>query len=218
MSQLDREELLIDGPVGKLHLLLDHPSTSPKGVVIVSHPQPLLGGSPRHIVPVTLARQLCACGWLVVRPSFRGVGLSEGSHDGGIGETADSQVVLKHMAGIMPGLPIALIGFSFGAYVFARLASAAAGEFDALALLGLPVGDVPGGRHYPAPDLPDDCLLVHGGCDQMAPLVSLMDWAAGEHRRVSVYAGADHFFKGCLSRVGEEVCRYLQDKRPERPA
>lgn len=33
MSQLDREELLIDGPVGKLHLLLDHPSTSPKGVV-----------------------------------------------------------------------------------------------------------------------------------------------------------------------------------------
>lgn len=31
MSQLDCEELLIDGPVGKLHLLLDHPSTSPKG-------------------------------------------------------------------------------------------------------------------------------------------------------------------------------------------
>jgi hypothetical protein len=31
MSQLDREGLLIDGPVGKLHLLLDHPSTSPKG-------------------------------------------------------------------------------------------------------------------------------------------------------------------------------------------
>lgn len=218
MSQLDREELLIDGPVGKLHLLLDHPSTSPKGVVIVSHPQPLLGGSPRHIVPVTLARQLCASGWLVVRPSFRGVGLSEGCHDGGIGETTDSQVVLKHMAGIMPGLPIALIGFSFGAYVFARLASAAAGEFDALALLGLPVGDVPGGRHYPAPDLPDDCLLVHGGYDQMAPLVSLMDSAAGEHRRVSVYAGADHFFKGCLSRVGEEVCRYLQDKGPKSPA
>lgn len=49
MSQLDCEELLIDGPVGKLHLLLDHPSTSPKGGAIVSHPQPLLGGSPRHI-------------------------------------------------------------------------------------------------------------------------------------------------------------------------
>lgn len=125
MSQLDREELLIDGPVGKLHLLLDHPSTSAKGVAIVSHPQPLLGGSPRHIVPVTLARQLCASGWLVVRPSFRGVGSSEGSHDGGIGETADSQSVLKHMAG--------------------------------------------------------------------------------------------HFFKGCLSRVAEEVCRYLQDKLPESP-
>ncbi|MFV3290401.1 alpha/beta hydrolase [Pseudomonas sp. NY11955] len=218
MSQLDREELLIDGPVGKLHLLLDHPSIPPKGVAIVSHPQPLLGGSPRHIVPVTLARQLCASGWLVVRPSFRGVGLSEGAHDGGIGETQDSQVVLRHMAGIMPGLPIALIGFSYGAHVFARLACAAAGEFDALALLGLPVGDVPGGRSYPAQDLPDDCLLMHGERDQMAPLGNLLGWAAGEQRSVSVYAGADHFFKGCLGRVAEEVCRYLEHKRPERPA
>ncbi|MCX2888427.1 MULTISPECIES: alpha/beta hydrolase [Pseudomonas] len=218
MSRLDREELLIDGGVGKLHLLLDHPPTPPKGVAIVSHPQPLLGGSPRHIVPVTLARQLCASGWLAVRPSFRGVGLSEGSHDGGIGETEDSLAVLQHMAAMMPGLPIALVGFSFGAHVFARLASASPGAFDALALLGLPVGDVPGGRHYPAPALPDDCLLVHGECDQMAPLPSLLGWAAGEQRRVSVYAGADHFFKGCLGRVAEEVCRYLQYKRPESPA
>jgi alpha/beta superfamily hydrolase len=56
MSQLDCEELLIDGPVGKLHLLLDHPSTLPKGGAIVSHPQPLLGGSPRHIFKGCLSR------------------------------------------------------------------------------------------------------------------------------------------------------------------
>lgn len=214
MSQLNREELLIDGPVGKLHLLLDHPSTSPKGVAIVSHPQPLLGGSPRHIVPVTLTRHLCADGWLVVRPSFRGVGLSEGSHDSGMGETEDSRKVLRHMAAIVPGLPVALVGFSFGAHVFARLASASPGDFAALVLLGLPVGNVPGGRHYPVPDLPRDCLLVHGDRDQMAPLASLLQWAAGESRRVSLYAGADHFFQGCLGRVAEEVCRYLAHKLP----
>lgn len=55
MSQLDREGLLIDGPVGKLHLLLDHPSTSPKG----GYRQPSatnVGRQPRHIFKGCLSR------------------------------------------------------------------------------------------------------------------------------------------------------------------
>ncbi|MFP3334751.1 alpha/beta hydrolase, partial [Pseudomonas sp. SIMBA_064] len=72
MSDALRNQLLIDGPASQIELLIDHPAGPPKGVVLVSHPQPLLGGSPRHIVPLTLARQLCAAGWQVVRPSFRG--------------------------------------------------------------------------------------------------------------------------------------------------
>lgn len=37
----------------------------------------------------------------------------------------------------------------------------------------------------------------------MAPLANLLQ------RAVSVYAGANHFFKGCLGRVAEQVSAHL---------
>ncbi len=181
-------------------------------LALVSHPQPLLGGSPRHIVPLTLARQLCADGWQVVRPSFRGVGQTQGTHDEGIGEAEDSIAVIRHLTQAMPKLPVALVGFSFGAYVFARVACALEGQLQAVALMGLPVGDVPGGRYYAPQPVPIDCLLLHGEQDEMAPLANLMQWAGPEQRAVSVYAGANHFFKGCLGRAAEQVVAYLAMK------
>lgn len=212
MSSTEREELLINGPVGRIQLLVDHPDGEPKGIVLVSHPQPLLGGSPGHMVPLTLARQLCANGWMVVRPSFRGVGLTDGEHDAGLGEAEDSFAVIQYFGKQYPQLPISIVGFSFGAYVFARLACALSGRLQAVALLGLPVGDVPGGRHYPALPVPTDCLLAHGEFDEMAPLANLLQWAAPEHRNVSVYAGVNHFFKGCLNNVASQVIAHLEHK------
>lgn len=140
MSDTPRNPLLIDGAVGQIELLIDYPDGPPKGLVLVSHPQPLLGGSPRHIVPLTLARQLRAAGWQVVRPSFRGVGQTQGTHDQGIGEAEDCITVIRHVNQQQPELPVALVGFSFGAYVFARVACALEGQLQAVALLGLPVG------------------------------------------------------------------------------
>ncbi|MGE8063331.1 alpha/beta hydrolase [Pseudomonas sp. NPDC089547] len=209
MSDTPRNPLLIDGPVGQIELLIDYPAGPPKGLVLVSHPQPLLGGSPRHIVPLTLARQLCAAGWQVVRPSFRGVGQTQGAHDEGMGEADDCIAVIRHFSRELPELPVALVGFSFGAYVLARVAVALEGQLQAVALLGLPVGDVPGGRYYPPLPVPVDCLLLHGEQDEMAPLANLLQWAGPEQRAVSVYAGANHFFKGCLGRAAEQVIAFL---------
>ncbi len=39
MSDTPRNSLLIDGPVGQIELLIDHPAGPPKGG-LVSHPQP----------------------------------------------------------------------------------------------------------------------------------------------------------------------------------
>ncbi len=111
MSDAPRNPLLIDGPAGQIELLIDYSAGPPKGVVLVSHPQPLLGGSPRHIVPLTLARQLCAAGWQVVRPSFRGVGQTQGAHDEGIGEAQDCIAVIRHFRRELPALPVAWSGF-----------------------------------------------------------------------------------------------------------
>ncbi|MDR2958542.1 MAG: hypothetical protein LBV10_03280 [Stenotrophomonas sp.] len=209
MSEEERSTRLIDGPAGKLQLLIDRPGVPAKGIALISHPQPLLGGSPKHRVPLTLSRKLCGAGWLSVRPSFRGVDGSEGEYAEGIGEAQDMLAVIAHLRGEYPELPLTLVGFSFGAYVFARVASELSPPAQAIALMGLPVGTVPGGRDYEAQDLPADCLLLHGEADEMAPLANLLDWARPAQREVVLYAGADHFFKGCLERAVDRVLEHL---------
>lgn len=207
-----RSEQLITGPAGLIELIVDEPVLPVRGIAVVSHPQPLLGGSPHHVVPLTLARKLCAAGWRVVRPSFRGVGQTAGAHAEGVGEAEDSIVVVRHLQERYPELPIALVGFSFGAHVFARVAVTLERSLHAVALLGLPVGEVPGGRFYPALPLPSRCLLLHGEHDEMAPLANLLDWARPEHRPVVVYSAANHFFKGCLAQVADQVVRHLNER------
>jgi alpha/beta superfamily hydrolase len=69
---------LVDGPVGAMEVVFDAPARTPRGVAIVAHPQPLLGGSATHKIPQLLARALRDDGWLVARPNFRGVGASQG--------------------------------------------------------------------------------------------------------------------------------------------
>src|SRR5207249_3919074 len=60
--------------------------------------------------------------------SFRGVGGTEGSHGEGDGETDDLVTVAKWGGEEHPGLPLALVGFSFDAYVQAKAARKMAEE------------------------------------------------------------------------------------------
>lgn len=200
------------GPSGKIQLLIDTPLCSPMGVAMISHPQPLLGGSPRHVVPHSTARRLVDAGWIAVRPSFRGVDGSEGSYSEGIGEAEDAVATAQHLRKQHPELPLALVGFSFGAYVYARAACVLeqTSPVDALVLMGLPVGTVPGGRDYKAMPIPASSLLLHGQDDMMAPLSQLLEWGRTNHHPVVVFPGADHFFKGCLTNVLDHVVNYLR--------
>ena len=214
MSVSRPEQSFITGPAGQLQLTITLPATAARGVAMISHPQPLLGGSPRHIVPHTIARRLSAAGWVAVRPSFRGVDGSEGAYAEGVGEAEDGLVIARHLRAAYPGLPLALVGFSFGAHVYARLACQLEEEEPAAAivLMGLPVGLVPGGREYEAMPIPRRTLLLHGQDDAMAPLPSLLEWARPTHHPVTVFPGADHFFKGCLDQALDRVLTHLQDE------
>ncbi|MCD7098090.1 alpha/beta hydrolase [Stenotrophomonas sp. MMGLT7] len=204
--------IFVPGPAGKLQIAVDMPAAAPRGIALVSHPQPLLGGSPRHIVPYSAARRLRDAGWIAVRPSFRGVEGSEGEYDHGVGETEDTLAIAAHLRQQYPGLPLALVGFSFGAYVYARAACRleATAPAAAIALMGLPVGTVPRGRDYEPQPLPDRALLLHGQDDDFSPLANVLEWAAGRQRPVVVFAGTDHFFKGCLPRALDTVVEHVQ--------
>ncbi len=115
------EKIQLKGAAGAIEVLRDAAAAgSPAlGVAVIAHPHPLFGGTMDNKVVQTLARAFVACGWTAVRFNFRGVGASEGVHDEGRGEHEDMLAVIEQLA---PEGPLAIAGFSFGAFVASRAA------------------------------------------------------------------------------------------------
>lgn len=204
--------LLAEGAAGRQEVIIDVPAGEARGIVIIGHPQPLLGGNARHKVPHFLARALCDVGWLTVRPNFRGVGGSAGTHDAGMGETDDVLRLHASLRAARPGASIALVGFSFGAFVLAKVASHLAADGDPawrVCLAGMPWGEVEGGRRYDTPRDLSDALVIHGERDERVPLASIMEWARPAQHPVVVVPDADHFFTGRLPVLRRLVLGWL---------
>ncbi len=207
---------LIDGPAGAIEVLLDAPAgpaaSRPAGVVLLAHPQPLLGGDARHKLLQYLARGLAEGGWRVLRPNFRGVGCSAGTHDEGEGEADDLLWLAQRLQSEPAPARLVLVGFSFGAFVQARVARRLA-ELDTPAwrtvLAGLPSGQVPAGRRYDPPEGIADALVVHGELDDRVPLQAVLDWARPQAQPVVVVPGADHFFTGKLHVLRALLARHI---------
>lgn len=204
---------LLDGAAGAMEVTLDIPVHAPIGVAVVAHPQPLLGGSAMHKVPLFLSRALRDAGWAVARPNFRGVGRSAGQHDEGLGETQDLLVLARALGKTWPELRLALIGFSFGAFVQAQVAlalSEARTPAYRVCLAGLPFGEVEGARQYDTPQehIPG-VLVIHGERDERVPLSAVLDWARPAIQPVVVVPGADHFFSSKLHVLRALVLSHL---------
>lgn len=181
-------------------------------MALIAHPQPLLGGSAHHKVPQFLARALADAGWLVVRPNFRGVGRSAGAHDGGDGETADLLSLAMSLQSDTSVARLALVGFSFGAFVQARVARGLSDQGRPAfrtCLLGMPFGEVDGGRWYDSPQGIAGALVVHGELDDRVPLNAVFEWARPTSQPVVVVPGADHFFSGKLHVLRSLVVNHL---------
>src|ERR1700761_8388793 len=118
------ESLFLPGPAGKLEALLEEPEDQePVEAALVCHPHPKGGGTMHNKVVYRLARGLRKAGCVVLRFNYRGVNLSEGSYDGGFGETEDARVALRELEARYPNLPVMAAGFSFGSRVALRLTS-----------------------------------------------------------------------------------------------
>lgn len=203
---------LLDGAAGPVEVLFDVPRDAPTGIAVVTHPQPLLGGHAQHKVPQFLARALGEAGWLTARPNFRGVGRSAGAHDAGRGESEDVLMLCTALRTAYPGLRLALVGFSFGAFVQARVACAlgAAGiPAWRVALAGMPSGALEGGRHYDTPTGVPEALVVHGEHDVVVPLHLVLDWARPTSHPVVVVPSTDHFFSGKLPVLRRLMLQHL---------
>ena len=124
MRPATTENLLLDGPAGKIEVDVSDPGDSRRAIALIAHPHPLMGGTKDNKVVTTLARTFYALGFVALRPNFRGVGASTGIHDEGRGETADLIAVVRYAQEKYGQLPLTCAGFSFGSFVQTRVAKA----------------------------------------------------------------------------------------------
>ena len=201
------ERLSLQGEAGVIEALRDAPQEPSRGVAVLAHPHPLFGGTMDNKVVQTLARAWVQCGWAVVRFNFRGVGASAGTHDHGEGEARDMLQVVSQVA---PTGPLALGGFSFGAFVTSHVVAALhpARELHKVVLVGTAAQ-----RFTVAPldpELHERTLVVHGEADDTVSLASVMDWARPQSLPVLVVPGGGHFFHGQLPLLRGLVARHLR--------
>src|SRR4030065_143641 len=115
-----QRNLIFAGAAGQLEGVLHLPDLAPRGIAVVAHPLPVMGGTMDNKIVTTLTRVFVELGYAVLRFNFRGVGGSDGSFDEGNGETLDVIAAAGFMRGEFPELPLLLAGVSFRAYVQAR--------------------------------------------------------------------------------------------------
>lgn len=202
------EKINLTGPAGLLEAVLDLPpaGVAVRGTAVLSHPHPLFGGTMDNKVVQTLARAFVQSGWRTVRYNFRGVGASEGTYDEGRGELQDLLAVVRQTT---PDGPMALAGFSFGAFVTSHAVSAlAARDLQALVLVGTATSRF--GVAPIAPALHDRSLVLHGESDDTVPLADVMNWARPQALPVTVVPGVGHFFHGQLPLLRSIVARHLR--------
>jgi uncharacterized protein len=202
------ERRVVAGPAGDLVCSLDTSHNGPgRGLALLCHPHPQHGGTMDNKVVVTLARAFVQAGWRAVRFNFRGVGGSQGQWDEGRGEIDDALAVARALRATDE--PIAVGGFSFGAYVASHAAAALAPR--ELVLVG------PATRNFTVAAVPAHTLVVHGEADEVVPLAATLDWARPQSLPVVVVPGGDHFFHGRLTLLKSLVLRHLGAAPPVIP-
>ncbi len=207
---IHRQHLLLDGPAGKIEVYVE-PHEAATGIALIAHPHPLFGGTADNKVVTTLAKAFRELGCATLRPSFRGVGGSEGEHDHGNAETEDLLAVHAHARQRFgAALPVYLAGFSFGAHVVARLAQRLVEVGDParrLVLVGTAAGFIEGLRQYETAAVPAETIVIHGAQDETVPLPNVLAWAETLDLPITVIAGADHFFHRRLHLIRDIIHR-----------
>jgi alpha/beta superfamily hydrolase len=182
--QLEGELRMPDGPT--------------RASAVLCHPHPRHGGSKDHPILWAIRNALANRGFGVLGFNFRGVMGSGGAFGGGRLEVRDVRAAIDRVGMEAPGLPLLLVGWSFGASVALReaLDDARAG---ALALIGTPLrpGDIELPSLPPATELhafARPVLFVAGSGDGFCPADDLRIYAAALPRAtVKILEGTDHY-------------------------
>ncbi len=200
----DPARLWIEGPAGRLEAAF-RLALPARAAAVLAHPHPLFGGSLHNPVVFHADRELNRAGFLTLRFNFRGAGSSDGLHDEGRGEVDDLAAAAAWLRRIAHGLPLLLVGTSFGASCAIRYAArepAARG----LVALGLPLRYLP---HEEIRRTSRPLAVVQGGADEFGPPreVRVAIAPLAPLARLYEVPGASHLFEG---RVTEAAARVVE--------
>jgi uncharacterized protein len=196
--------LSIAGPAGRLEALIqEHEARDHAIAALVCHPHPLYGGTMHNKVVHRAASVLHALGAAALRFNFRGAGQSAGQHDRGEGELEDARAALAFLTQRHPRARRWLAGFSFGAWIAARLAVAETG-IERLILIAPPVlsSSFAGLDSLAIPK-----LVLQGTEDDICPPAALREQFGGwaEPKKLVEVPGATHFFDRQLGALAEAM-------------
>ena len=210
------------GPAGRLEAVLNPGAPGARFAALVCHPHPLGGGNLHNKVVYHAMKVLNDPAWglgcPVLRFNFRGVGSSQGAHDG-FAEAGDVFAGMEWLDQEFH-LPLIVAGFSFGAAMSLRACSLPAQSYRnvrALAALGLPSMAQERSYQYSFLEgLAVPKLFLSGDRDQFAPAEQLTEIAASaaEPKRLIFIPGADHFFTDQLEPMQQALAGWLKELLP----
>jgi alpha/beta superfamily hydrolase len=173
---------------------------TPTAAVVLCHPHPQYGGSMRSLVISVLFAELPAAGYSCLRFNFRGVEGSQGAYDHGRGETADVVGAIDAVDVVAPGLPVALVGWSFGGDMALSVDDARVAGWVAIAP---PLRIRP--PYAAATDARPKHLVLAEHDEVRTPASVQEEVATWTATTVAVVPGASHFFVGRTDRVLRET-------------
>ncbi len=172
--------------------------------VVFCHPHPSYGGTMTAPLMNGVADRLAERGFRVLRFNFRGVGASQGEHDGGEAEIDDVAAAVE--AAERSHGSVALCGWSFGGAMALR--------WMARTGRGVPfAGIAPPPPLCPPPSrIPEGPkLIVLGDREQVIDAEALRSYAAEIRARLEILTGSDHFFVFRHRQVGDLVAEFFTE-------
>lgn len=200
--------LFVPASVGQLEAILKEPTGEPKGVALVCHPHPMGGGTMHNKVVFRAAAGLVDAGLITLRFNFRGVGASDGTHDGSL-ETQDVRDCLDYLSQHYPEHDVTLAGFSFGSRMGSEVALTDE-RVKRVVMIGTPVDKYPDFGYLT--EMRKPMLFVHGDRDEFGSLENLRALyekvAANTDAELVTFENCGHFFDDHLTELRNAIAEW----------
>lgn len=207
-DQSGEQGFTFSGHAGDLEAVLSVPPDYDKRyIALLGHPHSLQGGTMHNKVVTTLARVFKELGIASIRFNFRGVGLSQGAYDAGMGESEDMLLLAECCQKQLPGARFVFAGFSFGSYVTYRAAVQC--PHALLISIAPPVHHYDYTEYVPAPH---PWMIVQGDADEVVPVDEVRTFVAQSPSPL-IYlemANTSHFFHGKLIELKSLLIQHIQ--------